>query len=194
MALLRRSRASQMCRGGPTVLRAQRVSRSRLGSPWAPQALSCTSLTASTRSCACLLQALSPRLRGAGLLPIWMALAALQASGTLRESRSLQMACCSLQVRAVVAPRPRLPTLLQSIFDSSPPRFALTHPHSPRLDTGSHRIRGVVTSTGAVWTLAGSGAAAYADGLGVAASFNAPRGVSCDPATGGLTTIFVAGA
>lgn len=50
-----------------------------------------------------------------------------------------------------------------------------------------------MTSTGAVWTLAGSGLAAYADGLGSAASFNSPSGVSCDPATGGLTTIYVAG-
>ena len=46
-------------------------------------------------------------------------------------------------------------------------------------DTGNHRIR-KITSAGVVSTLAGSGSAAYADGTGAAAAFNAPRGVSVD--------------
>lgn len=46
-------------------------------------------------------------------------------------------------------------------------------------DTGNNRIR-KITSGGSVSTLAGSGSAAYADGVGVAASFNGPRGVTVD--------------
>ena len=46
-------------------------------------------------------------------------------------------------------------------------------------DTANNRIR-VVSATGAVTKLAGSGAAAFADGLGTAASFNSPCGVALD--------------
>lgn len=46
-------------------------------------------------------------------------------------------------------------------------------------DTSNHRIR-KLTSDGNVTTIAGSGAAAYADGVGLAASFNAPEGVAAD--------------
>lgn len=46
-------------------------------------------------------------------------------------------------------------------------------------DTGNHAIR-KLGPTGAVTTLAGSGAAGYADGAGSAASFSAPTGVAVD--------------
>jgi sugar lactone lactonase YvrE len=45
-------------------------------------------------------------------------------------------------------------------------------------DVANCRIRQL--QNGVVSTLAGSGAAAWADGVGVAASFNIPRGVACD--------------
>lgn len=45
-----------------------------------------------------------------------------------------------------------------------------------------------------MWTLAGSGISSYMDGLSSAAAFSNPRGVSLDPATGGLVSIFVADA
>jgi len=51
-------------------------------------------------------------------------------------------------------------------------------------DTSNHRIR-KMSSDGNVTTIAGSGAAAYADGAGLAASFNAPEGVAVD-ATGNV--------
>ena len=51
-------------------------------------------------------------------------------------------------------------------------------------DTGNRRIR-KVTPGGVVTTLAGSGATAYADGTGAAASFGAPYGVAAD-ATGSV--------
>lgn len=47
-------------------------------------------------------------------------------------------------------------------------------------DTGNNKIRKIVISTGAVSTLAGSGAPAFADGTGAAAAFNAPVGLSTD--------------
>ena len=47
-------------------------------------------------------------------------------------------------------------------------------------DTGNNRLRAVNTSSGAVATLAGSGAAGAADGLGASASFSAPAGVAAD--------------
>jgi sugar lactone lactonase YvrE len=47
----------------------------------------------------------------------------------------------------------------------------------------NHRIR-VVSPTGLVSTLAGSGTAAWADGTGAAASFNLPRGVAILPGSG----------
>jgi DNA-binding beta-propeller fold protein YncE len=48
-------------------------------------------------------------------------------------------------------------------------------------DTNNRRIRLVVVATGAVSTLAGSGVHGYADGTGVAASFNDPFGVAFSP-------------
>jgi serine/threonine-protein kinase len=47
-------------------------------------------------------------------------------------------------------------------------------------DIDGHRIRKVVSATQAVTTVAGSGTAAFADGVGPAASFNSPHGISCD--------------
>ena len=49
------------------------------------------------------------------------------------------------------------------------------------MDTGNHRIRQVVIATGVVTTLAGSGTATFADGMGNAASFNYPNGVVVSP-------------
>ena len=46
-------------------------------------------------------------------------------------------------------------------------------------DSGNHRIR-KVSPVGAVSTLAGSGSASFADGVGGAASFNSPHGVAID--------------
>ena len=48
-------------------------------------------------------------------------------------------------------------------------------------DSGNHRLRRV-TPVGVVTTLAGSGAAAFANGVGAAASFNAPNGVCVNAA------------
>eukprot|EP00666_Eupelagonemidae_sp_cell4sb_P018027 gene18027-biopygen39586 len=52
-------------------------------------------------------------------------------------------------------------------------------------DAASHRIRLVAAATGAVTTVAGSGAPAFADGTGQAAAFQNPFGVSYSP--GGLS-------
>jgi DNA-binding beta-propeller fold protein YncE len=48
-------------------------------------------------------------------------------------------------------------------------------------DTGNNRIRLVVVATGAVSTLAGSGSGGFADGIGAAASFDYPTGVTFSP-------------
>lgn len=45
-------------------------------------------------------------------------------------------------------------------------------------DAAGHHVRVINTATGAVTTLAGSGAAAYADGTGTDASFNSPQGMA----------------
>ncbi len=47
-------------------------------------------------------------------------------------------------------------------------------------ELGSHGIRKVVLATRAVTTVAGTGVAAFADGVGVAAAFSSPRGIACD--------------
>ncbi|MDO8263535.1 MAG: PKD domain-containing protein [Gallionella sp.] len=47
-------------------------------------------------------------------------------------------------------------------------------------DSSNNIIRKIVIATGAVTTLAGSGAAAAADGTGTAASFNTPKGITTD--------------
>jgi sugar lactone lactonase YvrE len=46
-------------------------------------------------------------------------------------------------------------------------------------DTDNHRIR-MISLSGNVTSLAGSGSASYADGIGTAASFNSPYGVAVD--------------
>jgi sugar lactone lactonase YvrE len=46
-------------------------------------------------------------------------------------------------------------------------------------DTGNNLIRGVSTS-GVVWTVAGSGASGKTNALGTSASFNSPAGIVCD--------------
>jgi DNA-binding beta-propeller fold protein YncE len=54
-------------------------------------------------------------------------------------------------------------------------------------DFGNHRVR-MISPTGQVTSVAGSGTAAYGDGLGAAANFNYPHGVHVDL----LGNIFVA--
>ncbi len=55
-------------------------------------------------------------------------------------------------------------------------------------DYGNRRIRKIVVATGAVSTLAGSGTAGNADGIGTAAQFNTPNGLAYD----GNGNLFVA--
>ena len=52
-------------------------------------------------------------------------------------------------------------------------------------DANNHRIR-LMTQTGVVTTLAGSGGGTFADGTGTGASFNSPNGVAVIPSTGVL--------
>jgi hypothetical protein len=47
---------------------------------------------------------------------------------------------------------------------------------------GSHSVRALDAATGSVTTLAGGGAAGFANGVGTAAAFNAPRGAELDAA------------
>lgn len=47
-------------------------------------------------------------------------------------------------------------------------------------ESTGHRIRKVALATRAVSTVAGTGVAAFADGVGVAAAFSSPRGIACD--------------
>jgi DNA-binding beta-propeller fold protein YncE len=47
-------------------------------------------------------------------------------------------------------------------------------------DTSNHLVRQVVLATGAVTTVAGSGAAGFADATGAAAAFNLPSGIAID--------------
>jgi sugar lactone lactonase YvrE len=47
-------------------------------------------------------------------------------------------------------------------------------------DSGANLIRRVVLATQEVTTVAGSGAANFLDGIGVAAAFNSPQGIACD--------------
>ena len=57
-------------------------------------------------------------------------------------------------------------------------------------DADNNRIRRIVAATGAVTTLAGSGASGFADGTGTNARFFTPIGVACD----GIGNVFVADA
>ena len=50
-------------------------------------------------------------------------------------------------------------------------------------DRGNHRIRAVNTTSGAVTTIAGSGKKNTADGIGAAAQFDAPIGITADGTT-----------
>ena len=52
-------------------------------------------------------------------------------------------------------------------------------------DTNNHRIRAINLSSGAVWTLGGTGTAAFADGQGTAAAFNSPFAVAAPGAVAG---------
>lgn len=54
-------------------------------------------------------------------------------------------------------------------------------------DAGNNKIRQVAIATGAVTTLAGSGAAGAADGAGASASFSSPQGIATDG-----TSVYVA--
>lgn len=47
-------------------------------------------------------------------------------------------------------------------------------------DSLNHRIRKIEIATGLVTTLAGDGTGAYLDGVGAAAQFNNPNGITCD--------------
>ena len=53
-------------------------------------------------------------------------------------------------------------------------------------DTGNHVIRAVAYPGGAVSTLAGSGGANYADGVGLGSAFSSPRGLALDSYSGNL--------
>ena len=53
-------------------------------------------------------------------------------------------------------------------------------------DAGNHKIRRVEVGTGAVTTVAGSGTADSADGVGDAAQFNNPYGIAISPDGGAL--------
>ncbi|MEI6209607.1 MAG: FG-GAP-like repeat-containing protein [Desulfuromonadales bacterium] len=55
-------------------------------------------------------------------------------------------------------------------------------------DHGNHAIRKIVTATGVVTTLAGSGTMGYSDGVGTAAAFRWPAGVAVD----GTGVVYVA--
>ena len=57
-------------------------------------------------------------------------------------------------------------------------------------DYGANKIRKIVLSTKVVSTVAGSGTAAFADGIGIAASFNSPFGICID----GIGNLYVADA
>lgn len=50
------------------------------------------------------------------------------------------------------------------------------------VDTGNNRVRKVRISDGQTWLIAGSGVAGYADGVGSAAKFNRPFGLTIDSA------------
>jgi hypothetical protein len=56
-------------------------------------------------------------------------------------------------------------------------------------DTGNRCIRLVDPTSGAVSTLAGSGAYAFADGMGKAASFRSPTGVAVSPSSGLIVVV-----
>ena len=56
-------------------------------------------------------------------------------------------------------------------------------------DTHNHRVRGIATASGNVYTLAGNGAQGHTDGVGAAVSFNMPKGLAI---TGDGSIMYVA--
>jgi sugar lactone lactonase YvrE len=63
-------------------------------------------------------------------------------------------------------------------YFSSPNGIATDGTNLYVADTGNHRVRQVVIATGLVTTLAGSGTASITDGIGTAASFDAPLAIT----------------
>lgn len=89
--------------------------------------------------------------------------------------------------RAVSSPLSPLPVVLPPLLHS-----VAVSPDGERVyvaDSGNNRVRQVDALTGAVTTLAGSGAAGFQDGPALSAKFYGPRGVAVSPDGG---TVYVA--
>jgi len=68
------------------------------------------------------------------------------------------------------------PTTFDSPFDVAVDSFGNVFV----ADSQNHRIRRIESDTGLITTVAGSGAAGFADGIGALAQFNAPAGIALD--------------